>query len=335
MDKTGYVYILTNPSFKEDWIKIGKSYRPVDIRSKELDNTAVPLPFEIFATIKTVKYNEVEKLIHKTIDRLTDLRIRQNREFFNVAPQVALDLIRDIALTIDDAVIDEYNNGFSSNEDDTEYNTMSSKPRTRFKFSMIGIPIGATVVFTPTNLEVKVASDDQVEYDNRLYKLSPFVGTFMPENRRNTSGVYQGAKYFTYNDDVLADLRDKSDYDFYDSDCSSRNYDKYNFKGNTYNKSELVSAVIKEYVLMNCPMSYSELERVFPRHLQGSCGCFDRKTVAENIYTTTKRKRHRLNSNDIILLSDDEIAVSSQWGQGNIHNFISASISKGFKIKVL
>lgn len=44
---TGYVYILTNPSFKEDWVKIGKSSRPVDVRSKELDNTAVPLPFEI------------------------------------------------------------------------------------------------------------------------------------------------------------------------------------------------------------------------------------------------------------------------------------------------
>ena len=72
----GYVYILTNPSFKEDWIKIGKSSRPVDVRSKELDNTAVPLPFEIFATIKTAKYNEVEKIVHKTIDRLTNLRIR-------------------------------------------------------------------------------------------------------------------------------------------------------------------------------------------------------------------------------------------------------------------
>lgn len=33
MDK-GYVYILTNPSFKEDWIKIGKSSRPVDITIK-------------------------------------------------------------------------------------------------------------------------------------------------------------------------------------------------------------------------------------------------------------------------------------------------------------
>ncbi len=41
----GYVYILTNPSFREDWVKIGKSRRPVDVRSKELDNTAVPLHF--------------------------------------------------------------------------------------------------------------------------------------------------------------------------------------------------------------------------------------------------------------------------------------------------
>ena len=55
----GYVYILTNPSFKEDWVKIGKSSRPVDVRSKELDNTAVPLPFEIYATMQTAKYADI------------------------------------------------------------------------------------------------------------------------------------------------------------------------------------------------------------------------------------------------------------------------------------
>ena len=101
----GYVYILTNPSFREDWVKIGKSSRPVDIRSKELDNTAVPLPFEIYATMKTTKFNEVEKLVHKSIDRFTDFRIRQNREFFNVPPQTALEIFKDIASTIDDAEI--------------------------------------------------------------------------------------------------------------------------------------------------------------------------------------------------------------------------------------
>ena len=65
----GYVYILTNPSFREDWVKIGKSSRPVDVRSKELDNTAVPLPFEVYATLYTSKYSKVEKQIHKQIDR--------------------------------------------------------------------------------------------------------------------------------------------------------------------------------------------------------------------------------------------------------------------------
>ena len=35
----GYVYILTNPSFCEDWVKIGKSSRPVEI--SEITNNYV------------------------------------------------------------------------------------------------------------------------------------------------------------------------------------------------------------------------------------------------------------------------------------------------------
>ena len=208
----GYVYILTNPSFREDWVKIGKSSRTVDVRSKELDNTAVPLPFEIYATIQTSKYDYVEKHVHKTIDRLTDLRIRQNREFFNVAPQIALDIFYDIAKMLDDAVVTVYHDNKPITEEapkPTESSTAAPKTerRGRFKFSMVGIQIGEMITFTPTNVEVKVASDDSVEYDGRIYKLSPFVGTFMPEERRAPSNAYQGAKFFTYRGAVLDDLR--------------------------------------------------------------------------------------------------------------------------------
>ena len=203
----GYVYILTNPSFREDWVKIGKSSRPVDVRSKELDNTAVPLPFEIFATMKTVKYNEVEKLVHKTIDRLTDLRIRQNREFFNVAPQLALDIFRDIASTIDDAEVILYEDSKPIIGDEHKEAPKREVKRARFKFSMCDIKIGELITFIPTGLQVKVASDDSIEYESRIYKLSPFVGTFMPEEQRNTSGAYQGAKYFSYNGKVLDEIR--------------------------------------------------------------------------------------------------------------------------------
>ena len=207
MKDKGYVYILVNPAFREDWVKIGKSSRPVDVRSKELDNTAVPLPFEIFATVQTSKYNEVEKLVHKTIDRLTDLRIRQNREFFNVAPQIALDIFRDIAQTIDDAEVTLYENNQPVAEKKPEELQKREVKRARFKFSMCGIKIGEMVTFEPTGLIVKVASDDSIEYEGRIYKLSPFVGTFMPEDHRNNSGAYQGAKYFSYKGKVLDDIR--------------------------------------------------------------------------------------------------------------------------------
>ena len=142
----GYVYILTNPSFREDWVKIGKSSRPVDVRSKELDNTAVPLPFEIFATMKTIKFNEVEKLVHKTIDRLTDLRIRQNREFFNVPPQMALDIFKDIALTIDDAEVVEYEDNkpiVKKKETEPTDHPPRKNRRPPFKFSMVGIKLSS------------------------------------------------------------------------------------------------------------------------------------------------------------------------------------------------
>lgn len=207
MKEPGYVYILTNPSFKEDWVKIGKSSRPVNVRSKELDNTAVPLPFEIFATIRTVKYNEVEKLIHKTIDRLTDLRIRQNREFFNIQPQIALDILRDISTTIDDAFIELYHNNQPIKELVEAQEKEPHKRRAPFKFSMVNIQIGETIIFTPKNIKVKVASDNQVEYEGRIYKLSPFTAAFLPDEMRNASDAYQGPKYFTYNGRSLDELR--------------------------------------------------------------------------------------------------------------------------------
>lgn len=215
-NEAGYVYILTNPSFREDWVKIGKSSRPVDVRSKELDNTAVPLPFEIYATLKTSKYAKVEKQIHKQIDRLTDLRIRQNREFFNIAPSVALDIMRDMADLLDDAGLYVYVDGkpviSKSKEEDKKIEAETKEkqrkaPKPPFKFHMIGLNVGDTVVFDELKIPVKVASDDKIEYEGRLYSLSTFTAEFLPEEKQNLSGAYQGPKYFSYNGKMLSELR--------------------------------------------------------------------------------------------------------------------------------
>ena len=212
----GYVYILTNPSFREDWVKIGKSSRPVDVRSKELDNTAVPLPFEIYATLKTSKFDTVEKQIHKQIDRLTGLCIRQNREFFNIAPSVALDIMRDIADLLEDAELAVYVDGKpvvsgSKDEDkkikaaNDESKRKKSKPA--FKFHMVGLNVGDTIVFDALNLPVKVASDDKIEYEGRLWSLSDFTAEFLPESMQNTSGAYQGPKYFSHKGKTMWQMR--------------------------------------------------------------------------------------------------------------------------------
>lgn len=101
--KKGYVYIFTNPSFRENWVKIGRSEREPDIRAKELYNTSVPLRFEIYATVKTSKYKELEQLIHNNLTNLGKRRVNDKREFFNIEPEEALNHLKDCAVLIDDA----------------------------------------------------------------------------------------------------------------------------------------------------------------------------------------------------------------------------------------
>ena len=60
MEKTGYIYVLTNESFhRENWIKIGYA-EDVDRRVRELSNTSVPLPYEVYCTYEIPRIN----LIH-------------------------------------------------------------------------------------------------------------------------------------------------------------------------------------------------------------------------------------------------------------------------------
>ena len=118
-----------------------------------------------------------------------------------------MDIFRDIASAIDDAELTLYVDNKPIEECEHKETAKREVKRPRFKFSMCGIKIGEQVTFNPTGIVVKVASDDSIEYEGRIYKLSPFVGTFMPEEQRNSSGAYQGAKFLSYNGKVLDEIR--------------------------------------------------------------------------------------------------------------------------------
>lgn len=92
-DDIGYVYIFTNESFRDGWIKIGKT-KKIEKRLNDLDNTSCPLPFDVYATLKTRRYEDAETFVHEFISHFNrDLRVRPNREYFKVQPKEALEIL--------------------------------------------------------------------------------------------------------------------------------------------------------------------------------------------------------------------------------------------------
>lgn len=89
----GYVYIFTNESFREGWVKIGKTHN-IKQRLSQLDNTSCPLPFDVYAYLKTKRYDDAELFVHDYISHFNQsLRIRPNREYFKVSPKEALEIL--------------------------------------------------------------------------------------------------------------------------------------------------------------------------------------------------------------------------------------------------
>jgi hypothetical protein len=108
---------------------------------------------------------------------------------------------------------------------------------------------------------------------------------------------------------------------------------KYEFEGQEFGKSRLVLAVIRKYVESNPATTFSDLEKSFPKKLQGSRGCFDAAEKAQQKWDDSGRKRHFLNPEEVIALTGSKIAVSTQWGIGNIVRFVDAAKALGFSIE--
>jgi hypothetical protein len=113
-----------------------------------------------------------------------------------------------------------------------------------------------------------------------------------------------------------------------------RDESKYFFDGKEYGKGRLVLAVVKRYVSENQNISFENLKSVFPDILLGGrLGVFTEISKALEIYERTKLKRHYISASDVIKLSDESIAVSTQWKIGNIEKLIFQAGILGYKIE--
>ena len=103
----GLVYILTNPAFKTYYIKIGFT-TDLNTRLDDLYNTSVPRRFEVYAIMKTPKFKQAEKMLHAAFKAS---RIGDDREFFMLKPEEALEQMKIVAEGLDAKVIVYDENG--------------------------------------------------------------------------------------------------------------------------------------------------------------------------------------------------------------------------------
>lgn len=206
MAEKGYVYILVNASFQEDWIKIGQTEN-LEQRIKVLSNkTCLPYEFQEYASCKTAKYKDLEKHLHKILTEFAKIRITPNREFFQLAPSKAAELLEQQAAFIEDA---EFRAPIRDKEE-AEKAQKHNTPAPAFRFSMVGLKHGNELIFEPTGVKVTVVedkADNKIVYNGINYTLSGFCKKYMPEEKRNSKDAYQGPAYFSYDGKLLVRLR--------------------------------------------------------------------------------------------------------------------------------
>lgn len=89
----GYVYVVSNTSFKKDIVKIGMTkHKDVHKRVNELYNTSIPAPFNLEFIIPHERPEIMERYLHKLFHRK---RVNHKREFFEIKTEdIKKELIR-------------------------------------------------------------------------------------------------------------------------------------------------------------------------------------------------------------------------------------------------
>ena len=190
MQTKGFIYILTNPSFKE-YVKIGYADN-VEARLKQLNNSeCIPFAFRVYATYE-VEERLTDKKLHSLIDQLNpNLRSIDNvggkvrvREFYAMSPEQAYSILETIAilgghrerLKLWAPSAKEQKDEDLAQEIEEEHIERQSP----FTFSKCHIPVGATITYfnrgkANSGVECVVVDDKAVEYQGKKYSLSAVV----------------------------------------------------------------------------------------------------------------------------------------------------------------
>lgn len=213
METKGVIYILTNPSFPE-YVKIGYA-DDIQKRLKQLNRSeCVPFAFRVYATYEiTDRLSNIQ--IHNIIDSLnSNLRSietfkgkKRVREFYAMTKEDAYMLLEGIAkingltkhLKLHTPTQSEVNDTETANEVKEEI----IERRSPFSFSACGIKIGDEIVYKNDNSIIcTINCDRTIKYSGSTTSVSALAQKLL-----NSNHPIQGTLYFTYQGEILADLR--------------------------------------------------------------------------------------------------------------------------------
>lgn len=215
MDKTGVIYILTNPSFPE-YVKIGYA-DDIDKRLQQLNRSeCIPYAFRVYATYE-VSSRLSDLKIHSIIDKLNpNLRSIENfngkqrvREFYAMSPEDAYSILEAIAEIhgcadkLKLATMDETEK--QAEETAREIDAEHKERQSPFRFSMCGIQKGERIEYGD-NAEIicTVIDDRTVDYLGKSYSLSALAQLLL-----GSKYPVAGPRYFKYKGEWLNDVRHK------------------------------------------------------------------------------------------------------------------------------
>lgn len=95
-----YIYIMTNKSFEgHNWVKIGLASN-IEKRRRSLSTSGLPYEYEVYAFYEIPENNKLaDKQIHSLISKLNpNLRLASNREFFEMTPEDAYQILKAMAV---------------------------------------------------------------------------------------------------------------------------------------------------------------------------------------------------------------------------------------------
>lgn len=213
METKGVIYILTNPSFPE-YVKIGYA-DDIQKRLKQLNRSeCIPFAFRVYATYEvTDRLSDIQ--IHNIIDSLNpNLRSietfegkKRVREFYAMTKEDAYKLLEGIAkingLTRNLKLHTPTRSEVADTETANEVKEEIIERRSPFSFFACGIKSGERIVYkNDASVICTVSGDRTINYNGEATSLSALAQKLLETNH-----PVQGTLYFTYNNEVLSELR--------------------------------------------------------------------------------------------------------------------------------